>query len=33
MDIAWIDEDQDGKEDVVGYDYNEDGKWDKFKEI
>ena len=27
------DEDDDGTMDVVGYDYNQDGEWDKFEEL
>ena len=28
-----IDEDEDGRIDVVAYDYNEDGEWDKFENV
>ena len=24
---------QDGKTDVIAYDYNEDGEWDKFENV
>ena len=28
-----MDTNGDNKDDVVGYDYNEDGEWDEFKKI
>ena len=27
------DENDDGKMDIIAYDYNQDGEWDKFEEI
>ena len=30
---AYIDEDEDGTTDVIAYDFNEDGEWDKFENI
>ena len=27
-----MDRDEDGKADVIAYDYNQDGEWDKFEE-
>ena len=27
------DKDEDGKIDIVAYDYDQDGKWDKFENI
>ena len=32
-DEAELDKDEDGKPDVIAYDFNEDGVWDKFKNI
>ena len=28
-----MDRDEDGKGDVIAYDYNQDGEWDKFEQI
>jgi len=28
-----MDRDEDGKADVIAYDYNEDGEWDKFEKL
>ena len=28
-----IDEDEDGKPDLIAYDFNQDGEWDKFKPV
>jgi len=30
---AEIDDDEDGKTDVIAYDYNEDGEWDKYENV
>ena len=32
-DQAYLDNDGDKKPDILAYDYNEDGKWDKFEEL
>ena len=32
-DLGYMDTNGDNKDDVVGYDYNEDGEWDEFKKI
>ena len=28
-----IDDNEDGKTDVIAYDFNEDGEWDKFENV
>jgi hypothetical protein len=32
-DRAYLDEDGDKKPDVLAYDYDEDGEWDKLEEL
>ena len=31
--IAFTNEDDDGTIDIIAYDFNQDGEWDKFKEV
>ena len=31
--IIEFDEDDDGTIDIIAYDFNQDGEWDKFKEV
>ena len=33
VDRADIDKDDNGTSDIIAYDYNQDGEWDKYEEV